>query len=170
MTSVEIPYSIASALPSLTVLDITNEVKRELRASGYEHGIAYLTPLDDVALVRVQERESGFFTDLEELLTRLVPQDERERERLLCLLLGPRTEQVPVRRRRALPRAVAAHPLARLRAPFPATLGPDASRLSQAGPTVAVWTRRVRFGTLRPCTGPEGTSASLRLSRSRCSR
>ncbi len=95
MTSVEVPYSIASALPSLTVLDITNEVKRELRASGHEHGIAYLTPLDDVALVRVQERESGFFTDLEELLTRLVPQDERERERLLCLLLGPRTEQVP---------------------------------------------------------------------------
>ena len=95
MTSVEVPYSIASALPSLTVLDITNEVKRELRASGYEDGIAYLTPLDDAALVRVQERESGFFTDLEELLTRLVPQDERERERLLCLLLGPRTEQVP---------------------------------------------------------------------------
>jgi thiamine phosphate synthase YjbQ (UPF0047 family) len=95
MTSVEVPYSIASALPSLTVLDITNEVKRDLRASGYEHGIAYLTPLDDVALVRVQERESGFFTDLEELLTRLVPQEERERERLLCLLLGPRTEQIP---------------------------------------------------------------------------
>ena len=95
MTSVEVPYSIASALPSLTVLDITNEVKRELRASGYESGIAYLSPLDDVALVRVQERESGFFTDLEELLTRLVPQDENERERLLCLLLGPRTEQIP---------------------------------------------------------------------------
>jgi len=95
VTSVEVPYSIASALPSLTVLDITNEVKRELRASGYEHGIAYLSPLDDIALVRVQERESGFFTDLEELLTRLVPQDERERERLLCLLLGPRTEQIP---------------------------------------------------------------------------
>jgi hypothetical protein len=28
MTSVEVPYSIASALPSLTVLDITNEVRR----------------------------------------------------------------------------------------------------------------------------------------------
>ena len=26
--------------------------------------------------MRVQERESGFFTDLEDLLTRLVPQDE----------------------------------------------------------------------------------------------
>ena len=95
MTSVEIPYSIASALPSLTVLDITNEVRRELRDSGHESGVAYVSPLDDVALVRVQERESGFFSDLEELLTRLVPSDERERERLLCLLLGPRTEQIP---------------------------------------------------------------------------
>jgi len=95
MTSVEVPYSIASALPSLTVLDITNDVKHELRDSGYESGIAYVSPVDDVALVRVQERESGFFTDLEDLLTRLVPQDERARERLLCMLLGPRSEQIP---------------------------------------------------------------------------
>jgi thiamine phosphate synthase YjbQ (UPF0047 family) len=95
VTSVEVPYSIASALPSLTVLDITNEVKHELRDSGYESGILYVSPLDDAALVRVQERESGFFTDLEDLLTRLVPQEERERERLLCMLLGPRTEQIP---------------------------------------------------------------------------
>jgi thiamine phosphate synthase YjbQ (UPF0047 family) len=95
VTSVEVPYSIASALPSLTVLDITNDVRRELASSGHESGIAYVSPLDDVALVRVQERESGFFSDLEELLTRLVPQDEPERERLLCLLLGPRSEQIP---------------------------------------------------------------------------
>jgi thiamine phosphate synthase YjbQ (UPF0047 family) len=95
VTSVEVPYSIASALPSLTVLDITNEVVRELRASGYDSGIAYISPTDDVGLVRVQERESGFFTDLEELLTRLVPQEERDRERLLCMLMGPRTEQIP---------------------------------------------------------------------------
>ncbi|HEX3267602.1 MAG TPA: YjbQ family protein [Gaiellaceae bacterium] len=97
MTSVEVPYSIASALPSLTVLDITNEVKRELSRSGHGSGIAYISPLDDIALVRVQERESGFFADLEDLLTRLVPQDEPERERLLCLLLGPRSEQIPFR-------------------------------------------------------------------------
>ena len=95
MTSVEVPYSIASALPSLTVLDITNEIRRELSASGRDSGIAYISPADEVALVRVQERESGFFTDLEELLARLVPQDERERERLLCILLGPRGEQIP---------------------------------------------------------------------------
>jgi thiamine phosphate synthase YjbQ (UPF0047 family) len=97
MTSVEVPYSIASALPSLTVLDITNEIKRDLSDSGLESGIAYVSPLDDVALVRVQERESGLFSDLEDLLTRLVPQEERERERLLCMLLGPRSEQIPFR-------------------------------------------------------------------------
>jgi thiamine phosphate synthase YjbQ (UPF0047 family) len=95
MTSVEVPYSIASALPSLTVLDITNEVRRELTASGRDSGIAYVSPLDDIALVRVQERESGFFCDLEDLLNRLVPNEERERERLLCMLLGPRGEQIP---------------------------------------------------------------------------
>lgn len=95
MTSVEVPYSIASALPSLTVLDITNDVRRELASSGYESGLAYVWPLDDVALVRIQEREAGFFSDLEELLTRLVPHDERERGQLLCLLLGPRSEQIP---------------------------------------------------------------------------
>ena len=97
MTSVEVPYSIASVLPSLTVLDITNDVKRELAGSGHASGIAYVSPLDDVALVRVQERETGFFSDLEDLLTRLVPQEERERERLLCGLLGPRSEQIPFR-------------------------------------------------------------------------
>jgi thiamine phosphate synthase YjbQ (UPF0047 family) len=95
MTSVEIPYSIASALPSLTVLDITNEVEHEVTASERDSGIAYVSPLDAVALVRVQERESGFFADLEELLAKLVPQEERERERLLCMLLGPQGEQIP---------------------------------------------------------------------------
>jgi thiamine phosphate synthase YjbQ (UPF0047 family) len=95
MTSVEVPYSIASALPSLTVLDITNDVRRELTASGRESGLALVAPLDDVALVRVQERESGFFCDLEDLLNRLVPQEERDRERLVCMLLGPRGEQIP---------------------------------------------------------------------------
>jgi thiamine phosphate synthase YjbQ (UPF0047 family) len=97
VTSVEVPYSVASALPSLTVLDITNEVKRELAGSASSSGIAYVSPLDDIALVRVQERESGFFSDLEDLLTRLVPQEEPERERLLCGLLGPRSEQIPFR-------------------------------------------------------------------------
>ena len=98
MTSVEVPYSIASALPSLTVLDITNEVRRELAGSGRESGIAFVSPLDDVALVRVQERESGFFCDLEDLLNRLVSQEQQDRGRLLCMLLGPRGEQIPFSR------------------------------------------------------------------------
>lgn len=94
MTSVEIPVSIAAALPNLTVLDITNDVKREVAAHGGS-GIAYLSPNGDPSLVRVQERETGFFFDLECLLERLVPLESDRRARLIQLLLGPRTEQIP---------------------------------------------------------------------------
>jgi thiamine phosphate synthase YjbQ (UPF0047 family) len=94
MTSVEIPLSIAAALPNLTVLDITNDVQREVAMSGGS-GIAYVSPNGDPSLIRVQERETGFFSDLENLLERLVPLESDERERLVSLLLGPRTEQIP---------------------------------------------------------------------------
>ena len=94
MTSVEIPVSIAAALPNLTVLDITNDVRREVAATGGS-GIAYVSPNGDPSVVRVQERETGFFSDLECLLERLVPLEAGERERLVSLLLGPRTEQIP---------------------------------------------------------------------------
>ena len=83
MTSVEIPLSIAAALPNLTVLDITNDVQREVAQSGGS-GIAFVSPNGDPSLIRVQERETGFFSDLECML-----------ERLVALLLGPRTEQIP---------------------------------------------------------------------------
>ena len=126
-----------SALPSLTVLDITNEVRRELSGAGLESGIAYVSPLDDVALVRVQERESGFFADLEDLLTRLVPQEEPERERLLCMLLGPRGEQIPFAGGDALSRPVAADPAARLRPPLGAALEPDPPGLGMPSPARA---------------------------------
>ena len=96
MTSVEIPVSIAAAMPSLTVLDITNDVKREVAATG-SSGIAYVSPNGDPSLVRVQERETGFFYDLECLLERLVPFEAEGRVRLIQLLLGPRTEQIPYR-------------------------------------------------------------------------
>ena len=94
MTSVEIPLSIAAALPNLTVLDITNDVQREVASSGGS-GIAFVSPNGDPSLIRVQERETGFFSDLESLLERLVPMAAGERERLISLLLGPRTEQIP---------------------------------------------------------------------------
>ena len=94
MTSVEIPYSIAAALPSLAVVDITNEVAHDVARSGYGDGIAYVSS-GDSALVRIAERESGLFEDLECFLERLVPKDAAERERMLAFLLGPRTEQIP---------------------------------------------------------------------------
>jgi thiamine phosphate synthase YjbQ (UPF0047 family) len=94
MTSVEIPVSIAAALPNLTVLDITNDVRREVERTGGS-GIAYVSPNGDPSLIRVQERESGLFTDMEGMLERLVPLEAGDRERLLSLLLGPRTEQIP---------------------------------------------------------------------------
>jgi thiamine phosphate synthase YjbQ (UPF0047 family) len=94
MTSVEIPVSVAAALPNLTVLDITNDVRQEISATGGS-GIAYVSPNGDPSVIRVQERETGFFSDLEGLLERLVPLEAGERERLVSLLLGPRTEQIP---------------------------------------------------------------------------
>jgi thiamine phosphate synthase YjbQ (UPF0047 family) len=94
MTSIEIPVSIAAALPNLTVLDITNDVRREIASTGGS-GIAYVSPNGDPSLIRVQERETGFFADLEGMLARLVPLEVDERARLVSMLLGPRTEQIP---------------------------------------------------------------------------
>ena len=95
MTSIEIPVSVAAALPSLAVMDITNDVSREVAGSDRSDGIAFIHAAHDLSLVRVQERETGFFEDLEALLERVVPSSERSREQLLAFLLGPRSEQVP---------------------------------------------------------------------------
>ncbi len=94
MTSVQIPVSIAAALPNLTILDITNDVQREVSATGGS-GIAFVSPNGDPSLIRVQERETGLFSDIECLLERLVPLEIDERARLVSMLLGPRTEQIP---------------------------------------------------------------------------
>ena len=96
MTSVEIPQSVAAALPTLSVFDITNEVQRDVGARRTDHGIAYITAAAPSSLVRVSERESGFFCDVESLLERMIPGSRGDRERMLLALLGPRTEQVPV--------------------------------------------------------------------------
>ena len=95
MTSVEIPQSVAAALPTLSVFDITNEVQRDVGAGRTDQGIAYITAAAPSSLVRVSERESGFFCDVELLLERMVPGSRGDRERMLLALLGPRTEQVP---------------------------------------------------------------------------
>jgi len=95
MTSIEVPYSIAAALPTLSVMDITNDVSRTLAQSGRSDGIAYVHPSHPLSVVRVQERETGFFEDLEVLLERIVPSSSRSRERLVAALLSPRSEQDP---------------------------------------------------------------------------
>ena len=95
MTSIEVPYSIAAALPTLSVMDITNEVSKTVATSGKRDGIAYVSATSSLSLVRVQERETGFFEDLECLLERVVPSDAPARERLVHALLGTRTEGVP---------------------------------------------------------------------------
>jgi thiamine phosphate synthase YjbQ (UPF0047 family) len=94
MTSVEVPYSVACALPSLVVLDITNEVAHGVARAECSDGIAFVTAAED-GLIRVNEREAGLFVDIEELLERLVALDVSGRERLIALLLGTRTEQLP---------------------------------------------------------------------------
>jgi thiamine phosphate synthase YjbQ (UPF0047 family) len=95
MTSIEVPYSIAAALPTLSVMDITNDVAQSIARSDCREGIAYVSATDGLSLVRVQERETGFFEDLECLLERVVPGNAPARERLVHALLGTRTEQVP---------------------------------------------------------------------------
>ena len=95
MTSIEVPYSIAAALPTLSVMDITNDVAQSLSRSERRDGIAYVSATQGLSLVRVQERETGFFEDLECLLERVVPSAASSRERLVHALLGTRTEQIP---------------------------------------------------------------------------
>jgi len=95
MTSIEVPYAIAAALPTLSVMDITNEVSQNVARAACRDGIAYVHATHGLSLIRVQERETGIFEDLELLLERIVPSASRMRERLVVALLGPRTEQVP---------------------------------------------------------------------------
>ena len=95
MTSIEVPYSIAAALPTLSVMDITNEVSKSVGRCGRGDGIAYIHPSHGLSLVRVQERETGFFEDLEVLLERVLPGGRANRERIIAALLSPRSEQVP---------------------------------------------------------------------------
>jgi thiamine phosphate synthase YjbQ (UPF0047 family) len=95
MTSIEVPYSIAAALPTLSVMDITNDVAQTVARSECRNGVAFVHPGSSLAVVRVQERETGFFEDLEVMLERIVPSGHGHRERVIASLLSPRGEQVP---------------------------------------------------------------------------
>jgi thiamine phosphate synthase YjbQ (UPF0047 family) len=95
MTSIEVPYSIAAALPTLSVMDVTNEVARAVSRADCRDGIAFISATSSLSLIRVQERETGFFEDLENLLERVVPTETPSRARMVATLLGSRTEQVP---------------------------------------------------------------------------
>lgn len=95
MTSIEVPYSIAAALPTLSVMDITNDVSQSVARATCRSGIAYVHPQHSLTVIRVQERETGFFEDLEVLLERIVPSSNPNRVRVIASLLSPRSEQVP---------------------------------------------------------------------------
>jgi len=96
MTSIEVPRRIAATLPSLSVVDITDEVADRVTATRRRSGIAYVSATgSEPCFVRINERETGFFEDFELFLGRLVPYELRERERMVCMLLGPTSEQVP---------------------------------------------------------------------------
>jgi thiamine phosphate synthase YjbQ (UPF0047 family) len=70
-------------------------VSRDVRKAELGAGLAYVTPVASTSLIRVTERESGFFCDFEEMLSRLVPIPAANRERMILGLLGARTEQIP---------------------------------------------------------------------------
>ena len=97
MTSIEVPYAIAAALPTLSVMDITNDVAKTVARDGRKEGLVYVHGVPAASVVRIQERETGFFEDVEILFERLVPSGTPSRERVLSALLGPRTEAIPFR-------------------------------------------------------------------------
>jgi Uncharacterized conserved protein len=95
MTTVEVPYSIAAALPSLSVMDITNDVSREVAASGVTSGIAYLHARErPLARARAGARD-GLLRGSRVAARARRAREAALRERLLAFLLGPRSEQVP---------------------------------------------------------------------------
>jgi thiamine phosphate synthase YjbQ (UPF0047 family) len=96
MTTVEVPFSVAAVLPTLSVFDVTHEVQKAVAAEGVTDGLAYVSCRSHRSLIRVTEREAGFFCDFEDLLGRLVGVDAEHREHVILMLLGARTEAIPL--------------------------------------------------------------------------
>ena len=96
MTSIEVPYSIAAALPTLSVMDITNEVAQSVARSERAATASRTSPRPTACrsfACRSVRRASSRISKC--LLERVVPGDAPSRERLVYALLGSRTEQVP---------------------------------------------------------------------------
>ena len=149
MTSIEVPYSIAAALPTLSVMDITNDVSQSVCTSGCQDGIAFVHPPHGLTLVRVQERETGFFEDLE---------------------VGAGAHRSERRAREGAPRRVAARPAhgagaRRGRRTLPRAIG-SGSCCSPSTPSIAA-TGRLAVGGCAARGPPAGFQGSL-LAR-RCS-
>ena len=94
MTSIEVPYSIAAALPTLSVMDVTNDVAQTLVRSGRSDGIAYIHATHGRSLIRIQGGD-GVLRGCRGLLELIVPREVDGRERLVAALVAPRSEQVP---------------------------------------------------------------------------
>ena len=121
MTSVEIPHSVAAALPTLSVFDITNEISRDVERSGHdERGIAYVTAgSTPSSLVRVSERESGLLLRRRGAARAARPAGRPRSASASARAARPAHRADPVRRRPALPRPVAARAALRLRRRHP---------------------------------------------------
>jgi len=91
---------IATEQPSLAVVDITAAVRSAIKASAAGSGVAFVSAPARGSMIRVRERDEGTLLDFEALLAQLVPPGSRDRERLLCLLLGRSSAALPFRQRR----------------------------------------------------------------------
>ncbi len=95
MTSIEVPYSIAAALPTLSVMDITNEVAQRVDALRLQ-GRHRLRLRDAWAVARARPGTRNRLLRGSRVPARTRrPEPRRPRERLVHALLGSRTEQVP---------------------------------------------------------------------------
>ena len=93
-------------------------------------GIAYISATHGLSLVRVQERETGFFEDLECLLERVVPGDAPVARAPRACAARHADRADPVLRRAPVSRPVAAHHALLARQREPHRLVVDARRLS----------------------------------------
>ena len=169
MTSVQIPQlGRRGAADALGLRHHERGLARRRLRAAPGTGSPTSTAAVPTSLVRVSERESGFFCDFEAMLERLVPRARQDRERMLLALLGPRTEQIPFDGRPALPRPVAAGAALLLRRRHPRRLHAHAPRLNAParGKKPPNWALSSVDGTGAPPSAPS-LGPRLRAARAR---